>query len=193
MVFDTKIYVDKDELRVAVKAYLQGNHVEYFNSFDRTGWLAFYEKNISKEVSIHFFVSIDISLLVNMLTQNSFLKILKQFRSTRGTLASRVREGLFSYFGESNLSRITTSDTPSEIAKWKKSAEVAQCYKKLFDNRNNVLAKILEKVFGKNLPPDAHSAYAIAICTTILNPKGEGIQLSEELMKKKFDVYLVSS
>jgi len=44
MVFDTKIYVDKDELRVAVEAYLQGNHVEYFNSFDRTGWLAFYEK-----------------------------------------------------------------------------------------------------------------------------------------------------
>ena len=55
MVFDTKIYVDKDELRAAVEAYLQGNHVEYFNSFDRTGWLAFYEKNISKEVSIHFF------------------------------------------------------------------------------------------------------------------------------------------
>ena len=44
MVFDTKIYVDKDELRAAVEAYLQGNHVEYFNSFDRTGWLAFYEK-----------------------------------------------------------------------------------------------------------------------------------------------------
>ena len=103
MVFDTKIYVDKDELRAAVEAYLQGNYVEYFNSFDRTGWLVFYEKNISKEVSIHFFVSIDISLLVNMLTQNSFLKILKQFRSTRGTLASHVREGLFSYFGESNL------------------------------------------------------------------------------------------
>src|SRR5437868_6207576 len=101
MVFDTKIYADKDELRAAVEAYLQGNHVEYFNSFDRTGWLVFYEKNISKEVSIHFFVYINISLLVNMLTQNSFYS----------TLASRVREGLFSYFGESNLFRITTSDT----------------------------------------------------------------------------------
>ena len=193
MVFDTKIYVDKDELRAAVEAYLQGNHVEYFNSFDRTGWLAFYEKNISKEVSIRFFCIhwyISISKYANT---KFFLKILKQFRSTYGTLASRIREGLFSYFGKSNFSRITTSDTPSEIAKWKKSAEVAQCYKKLFDNRNNVLAKILEKVFGKNLPPDAHSAYAIAICTTILNPKGEGIQLSEELMKKKFDVYLISS
>src|SRR4051812_33144107 len=106
-----------------------------------------------------------------MLTQNSFLKILKQFRSMCGTLASRIREGLFSYFGKSNLSRITTSDTLSEIAKWKKSTEVAQCYKKLFDNRNNVLAKILEKVFGKNLSPDVHSAYTIAICTTILIPK----------------------
>ena len=56
MVFDTKIYADKDELRAAVEAYLQGNHAEYYNSFDRTGWLAFYEKNISKEVSIHFFL-----------------------------------------------------------------------------------------------------------------------------------------
>jgi hypothetical protein len=56
MVFDTKIYADKDELRAAVEAYLKGNHVEYFNSFDRTGWLAFYEKNISKEVSIRFFL-----------------------------------------------------------------------------------------------------------------------------------------
>src|SRR5437763_17205495 len=110
-------YVNKDELRAAVEEWLQGHHVEYFNSFDRTGWLAFYEQNIGKEVPIHSFVSIDISLLVNMLIQNSFLKILKQFRSTRGTLASRVREGLFSYFGESNLFRITTSDTPSEIAK----------------------------------------------------------------------------
>ena len=54
MVFDTKIYVDKDELRVAVEAYLQDNHVEYYNSFDKTGWFAFYEKNISKEVSIRF-------------------------------------------------------------------------------------------------------------------------------------------
>jgi len=35
-----------------------------------------------------------------MLTQNSFLKILKQFRSTHGTLASRVREGLFPISGK---------------------------------------------------------------------------------------------
>jgi len=55
MVFDTQVYVDKDELRVAVEAYLKGNHAEYFSSFDRTSWLPFYEKNMSSEVSICFF------------------------------------------------------------------------------------------------------------------------------------------
>ena len=30
MVFETQVYADKDELRVAVEAYLNGNHAEYF-------------------------------------------------------------------------------------------------------------------------------------------------------------------
>jgi hypothetical protein len=54
MVFDTQVYADKDELRVAVEAYLKGNHAEYFSSFDRTSWPPFYEKNMSSEVSICF-------------------------------------------------------------------------------------------------------------------------------------------
>ena len=31
MVFDMQVYADKDELRVAVEAYLNGNHAEYFH------------------------------------------------------------------------------------------------------------------------------------------------------------------
>ena len=31
MVFETQVYADKDELRVAVEAYLNGNHAEYFH------------------------------------------------------------------------------------------------------------------------------------------------------------------
>ena len=58
MVFETQVYADKDELRVAVEAYLNENHAEYFSSFDRTSWLPFYEKNISSEVSIFFSICI---------------------------------------------------------------------------------------------------------------------------------------
>src|ERR1051326_4143293 len=102
MVFDTQVYADKDELRVAVEAYLNGNHAEYFFSFDRTSWLPFYEKNIK------------------------------------------------------------------------------------------VLARLLEKIFGKKLPKPAHSAFAIAVCTSILNPESDQIQLCEESMKVIYNNHLVS-
>ena len=44
MAFHTQMYADKDELRVAVEAYLKENHAEYYASFDRMSWLPFYKK-----------------------------------------------------------------------------------------------------------------------------------------------------
>src|SRR5262249_46665778 len=121
-----------------------------------------------------------------------FIQIMKQFRSARGTLAAKVRESLFNYFGEENLPRINTSAPPVDISSWKKSDEVKKCYDMLFDNKSTVLAKILERVFGKNLPSNAHSAFAIAICTSILDPGCDRIQLNEESMKETYNKFLVS-
>ena len=117
---------------------------------------------------------------------------MKQFRSARGTLAAKVRESLFTFFDEDNLPRITTLASPIEISNWKKSGEVKKCYNKLFENKNKVLAKILEKIFGKNLPKPSHTAFAIAVCTSILDPKSDRIQLSEESMKEIYNNHLVS-
>jgi len=117
---------------------------------------------------------------------------MKQFRSARGTLATKVRDALFTYFGDVNLPRINTSAPPIEISNWKKSNEVRKCYNKLFGNKNKALAKVLEKIFGKNLPKPAHSAFAIAVCTSILDPGSDRIQLSEESMKVIYNNHLVS-
>src|SRR5256885_14548612 len=76
---------------------------------------------------------------------------MKQFRSARGTLATKARDALFTYFGDVNLPRINTSAPPIEISNWKKSNEIRKCYNKLFENNNKVLARLLEKIFGKNL------------------------------------------
>ena len=54
MVFDQKVYADKNELRSAVEAYLRGNHAEYYKAFDRTSWLSFFETKISRDVCILF-------------------------------------------------------------------------------------------------------------------------------------------
>ena len=129
---------------------------------------------------------------INLLTSKNFLKITKQFRLARGTLAAKIRESLFTFFGEDNLPRINSSAPPVDISNWKKSNEVKKCYKKLFENKNKILAKILEKVFGKNLPKPTHSAFAIAVCTSILDPESNRIQLSEESMKEIYNNHLVS-
>src|SRR2546429_7429517 len=117
---------------------------------------------------------------------------MKQFWSARGTLATKVRDALFTYFGDVNLSRINTSAPSIEISNWKNSNEVRKCYNKLFDDKNKVLAKILEKVFRKNISKPAYSMFAIAICTLILNPKSDRIQLNEESMKVIYNNHLVS-
>src|SRR5205809_6727665 len=96
---------------------------------------------------------------------------MKQFRSTRGTLATKVRDALFTYFGDVNLPRINTSAPPIEISNWKKLNEVRKYYNKLFENNNKVLARLLEKIFGKNLPKPAHSASRSQFVHRFLTPK----------------------
>src|SRR5437773_35372 len=76
---------------------------------------------------------------------------MKQFRSARGTLATKARDALFTYFGDVNLPRINTSAPPIEISNWKKSNEVRKCYNKLFEiiirYWRGFLRKFLEKTF----------------------------------------------
>jgi hypothetical protein len=104
-------------------------------------------------------------------------------------LASKVRDALFSVFGESRLDPINTNFSSSEISKWKQSPKTAKCYKKLFIriNKNEeftYMSRILEKVWPKADYSDELIAFAISICQTILNPANEAIQINEGIMKE---------
>ena len=114
------------------------------------------------------------------------------------TLTSKIKDALFSYFGETELPAIKSSATPVEIASWKKRKEVASCYKKLFEPSSDdisdlVLVKIMERIFFKREDsiPNVQMAYAIAVCTTVLNPKYENIKLEKDAMKDQVTCYLV--
>ena len=111
----------------------------------------------------------------------------------RGVLAGRARETLFAHFGSTVLPPINNNATALEISKWKNLPEVAACYKKLFNEKNDFapLAKILEKVLGKDSPTN-HMAFVMALYSVMLDPNSEGIHASENSMKKKMNKYLVS-
>src|SRR5204862_6886961 len=76
---------------------------------------------------------------------------MKQFRSARGTLATKVRDALFTYFGDVNLPRINTSAPPIEISNWKnrtKSESVIINFSKIIIRYwRGFLRKFLEKTF----------------------------------------------
>jgi hypothetical protein len=104
----------------------------------------------------------------------------------RSVLAGRARDTLFAHFGSTLLPPINNNASATEISKWKKLPEVAACYNKLFNEKNDsaLLAKILEKVLGKD-PPTNHMAFVMALYSVMLDPNSEGIHANENSMKKK--------
>ena len=128
----------------------------------------------------------------------TFIKLLKQVRSQRGTLASKTRSVIFATFGDNNLPTINTNASPAEISKWKKKPEVATCYKRLFEksdsaNENSplLITLITNKVLKKKVTP-MKTVFVTVVCTNILNPKYTKLKLSTKRMKQKVKYYLVS-
>jgi hypothetical protein len=94
---------------------------------------------------------------------------------------------------------INTSAGPIEISQWKSSSNVLNCYRKLFspiDKSNpdvTYMSRILERIWNDvDKAPLLHIAYAISTCETVLNPKVEGISISEKIIKERTKVNLVN-
>lgn len=123
--------------------------------------------------------------------------MLKQVRSSRGTLASKTREAIFATFGENNLPPINTNASSSEIARWKEKEEVANSFKRLFDKMDEkensplVLTRIVGKVLNKKSSP-IEMAFVVVICMGILDPNNGKLKFSSKTMKQKVNYYLVS-
>lgn len=115
-------------------------------------------------------------------------------------MTSKIKEALFYVFGTNHLPQIKTNSTPTEIHEWKNSRHVRKCYEILFDVINPIsepnvsfMSKILERIWtNSERAPRIHLAYAIGVCTTLLNPNNNSIHISRSNIKSKTDRYLVS-
>lgn len=121
-------------------------------------------------------------------------------RSYRGTLTSKIKEAIFSVFGEANLPPISMNASPAEINKWKRNPSIAKCYRMLpepinefEDEQVTYLLRITERVFvDPKKTSDILIAYAMSVCETFLNPENEHIQVTESIIKEAFEKNLVS-
>jgi hypothetical protein len=75
-----------------------------------------------------------------------------------------------------------------------KKTEVSTCFKHLFekldDNSPSVLTIIIQKVLVKKYS-NIETAFVIAVCVSLLNPKYSKLKLTAKSAKKKVKYYLV--
>src|SRR5271170_1097456 len=104
-------------------------------------------------------------------------------------MTSRIKDAIFSVFGESQLDNIKTNSSLSDIVQWKRLSKTIKCYKNLFQNiiDENItfMTRIFEKVWPSTEVFEELSTYAIGVCEFMLSPKTDGIQINEQIMKKK--------
>ena len=112
-------------------------------------------------------------------------------RSLRGSLTSRIKEAVFSIFGEVSLPSVNMNTSSSDLSKWKSEA-ARECYKKLFepisedDDQVTYMSRILEKIWtDSDRASDTSIAFAISVCEELLNLDNESIQIKEEVLKYK--------
>jgi hypothetical protein len=124
--------------------------------------------------------------------------LLERHRSIRGTLTSKVKESLFTIFGENALPPINVNASGAEINRWKSTPNVKRCYENLFrpmseDTIVSYMARILERLWpDSTTASQAQMAYAIGVCQVVLNPNNKHIRITKKVIKKKLQENLVS-
>jgi hypothetical protein len=114
----------------------------------------------------------------------------------RGKLCSKVRKVMFEVFRK-ELQPIKSNARYQEILNWKQLPSTKSCYKKIFDKSDfpgnpTYMEVILKKVWPTSKPSEQHVAWAIAIIQTILKSKNGKIKITEDNIKLRFLINIVS-
>lgn len=82
---------------------------------------------------------------------------------------------------------------------WKKKSEVSNCFRKLFDKINDedeedtYMTNIIKNVWPKKKNiPNLQIAWVVSVSETFLDPKQDGIKMSEEKIRPTLEKNLVS-
>ncbi|RIB28909.1 hypothetical protein C2G38_2156740 [Gigaspora rosea] len=158
------------EIKSEAEKYIRENYAEYFEKFTLKNWNVYYVNNIHGP-------------------------LLQKIRSLRGTLTNKIKETLFSVYGNL-IEPIINKAKPDEVLMWKKLTKTNECYQKLFeeleeDSDETYMTRILNKIWLDSKAPPEKIAYAIANCQTILNPKNKIITMSDYIVKKLIAINLV--
>ena len=110
-------------------------------------------------------------------------------KDIRGAHAAAVRSGILKEFGlqiVSNKQRNVTGD----VAKWKKSKKVKECFDKLYDDNENAIENIAKYAFPQITRNEESFnsiyIYMAAVCDIVLNPNYSDIECTKKPLQRRF-------
>ena len=103
---------------------------------------------------------------------------------------------MFDIFGKQNLSRINTSAKADDIQAFKNSNKTKEAFKCLFetddDNILPYIEAIKKKAWGKKSTTKRDTAFTLAVCEIMLNPRHPKISVDDDALRNRFNMYWVS-
>lgn len=108
----------------------------------------------------------------------------EKFRNRRSSLCAKVKSAIFEVF-ENELPPISNVAKSKEITDWKKKPTVSNCYKKLFEIKDDetYMEEIIKTVWPKKKKiSNQQVAWAISIAEIFLDPQNEHIKICEEII-----------
>lgn len=115
-------------------------------------------------------------------------------KTRRCDKAKEIRAAMFDIFGE-DLTRINTNSTFEEIQEFKQSNNTKKAFKCLFEADDNgflpYIQAIKNKSWSKKKTTEKDTAFTLAVCEVVLNPKHPKISVGDIALRKRFNAYLV--
>ncbi|RIB17040.1 hypothetical protein C2G38_2038086 [Gigaspora rosea] len=169
--FPQHVYPSQSTLKETLKSYLEEAYPEFMSDMS------------PNEFTNHFYSKWCSSLLSKM-------------KNYHGAASQNVRHAIWRIFGSEKLPSLNSNASAPEIVNWKKSSQVAACFRSLFEQTESGVYwtdMIARSAFSTAAVPTItpeHCAFTLAVCVIILNPKSKYVKCNEKLMKCYLKQYL---
>src|SRR4051794_1420376 len=120
---------------------------------------------------------------------------MRKMKDMRGVNVTVVKTAIFKEFGLQSISSSNRRKSAQDVAFWKNSPQVKECYNKLYDD-DNAIENITKLAFS-SLSDTSETfqniyIYTSAICDILLNPNYPNVECGKKPLERryrKFKVY----
>ncbi|CAG8586522.1 4444_t:CDS:2 [Gigaspora rosea] len=128
--------------------------------------------------------------------KNLLSYLLQKVKNHRGAALQNVHSSIWKVFGRERLPLLKSTISAAGIIRWKKSPQVDDCYRALFEKNSegvfwvSIIARSAFSMVAVPTLTNHHCAFTLAVCDILLNPRSKTVLCKDKLMKRRMSQYI---